>query len=79
MAQVLISIIVTLALHDQAKCERRLGHGVENKALEALLTVGRVLIMFCIYVGFLCVMNSSLKVVSRLNETRMVDDDDWNE
>ena len=45
---------------------------MENKALEALLTVGRFLIMFSIYVGFLCIMNSSLKVDEHERDTSAI-------
>ena len=31
---------------------------VENKAMGTILSVGRYLIMFCIYVGFSCVIYS---------------------
>jgi septal ring factor EnvC (AmiA/AmiB activator) len=62
LAQVLISIAVTLVLSGTAdtkqKVEGDVVFKVENKALGAILTVGRYLIMFCIYVGFSCVIYS---------------------
>ena len=62
LAQVLISIAVTLVLSGASvpnpKVEEDMTFKVENKALGAILSVGRYLIMFCIYVGFSCVIHS---------------------
>jgi len=61
LAQVLISIAVTLVLSGTAKkgeVEGEMVYSVENKALGAILSVGRYIIMFCIYVGFTCVIYS---------------------
>merc|ERR1719235_799736 len=61
-AQVLISIAVTLVLSGTSepnpKVEGDMTFKVENKALGACLSVGRYLIMFCIYIGFTCVIYS---------------------
>ena len=35
---------------------------VENKALGAILSFGRYVIMFCIYVGFACVIHSVVTI-----------------
>jgi hypothetical protein len=62
LAQVLISIAVTLVLSGTSevnkKVEGDMTFKVENKALGGILSVGRYLIMFCIYVGFTCVIYS---------------------
>merc|ERR1719329_2020522 len=62
LAQVLISIAVTLVLSGTStpneKVEGDMVFKVENKALGTVLSVGRYLIMFCIYVGFTCVIYS---------------------
>ena len=62
LAQVLISIAVTLVLSGTSEPNPKVvGHmtfKVENKALVAFLSVGCFLIMFCIYVGFSCVIYS---------------------
>jgi len=61
-AQVLISIAVTLVLSGSSEpskeVEGDMTFKVENKALGAILSVGRYLIMFCIYIGFTCVIYS---------------------
>merc|ERR1719313_1041684 len=61
-AQVLISIAVTLVLSGTSepnpKVEGDMTFKVENKALGACLSVARYLIMFCIYIGFTCVIYS---------------------
>jgi len=60
-AQVLISIAVTLVLSGTAKkggVEGEMVYDVQNKALGTVLSVGRYIIMFCIYVGFTCVIYS---------------------
>merc|ERR1719247_3759679 len=66
LAQVLISIAVTLVLSGTSepnpKVEGDMTFKVENKALGAILSVGRYLIMFCIYVGFSCVIYSILTI-----------------
>ena len=53
-------IAVTLVLSDTSvpnpKVEEDMTFKVKNKALGAIQTVGRFIIMFCIYVGFLCVI-----------------------
>ena len=62
LAQVLISITFTLVWSGTSepnpKVVRDMTFKVENKALGATLSVGRYLIMFCIYVGFSCVIYS---------------------
>merc|ERR1719420_10756 len=61
LAQVLISIAVTLVLSGSAEkgeVEGEMVYKVENKALGTCLSVGRYIIMFCIYVGFTCVIYS---------------------
>merc|ERR1719265_41912 len=62
LAQVLISIAVTLVLSGTSepnpKVEGDMTFKVENKALGTILSVGRYLIMFCIYIGFTCVIYS---------------------
>jgi hypothetical protein len=61
-AQVLISIAVTLVLSGTSTpnkdVEGDMTFTVENKALGGILSVGRYIIMFCIYVGFSCVIYS---------------------
>jgi len=61
-AQVLISIAVTLVLSGTSTpnkdVEGDMVFKVENKALGGILSVGRYIIMFCIYVGFSCVVYS---------------------
>merc|ERR1719399_1365453 len=61
-AQVIISIAVTLVLSGTSepnpKVEGDMTFKVENKALGGILSVGRYLIMFCIYIGFSCVVYS---------------------
>ena len=61
-AQVLISIVVTLVLSGTSvpnpKMEDDMTFKGENKALGAILSVGRYLIMFCMHVGFTCVIYS---------------------
>ena len=53
---------------------------VENKALDAILSVGRYLIMFCIYVGFSCFNDSQRQetkdagAISGLNVLRIIDE-----
>ena len=53
---------------------------VENKALGAILSVGRYLIMFCIYVGFSCVNDSQRQAtkdagaISGLNVLRIINE-----
>jgi len=61
LAQVLISIAVPLVLQGKVvkgKNEGDMEHTVENKGLGGIFTVVRYLIMFCIYVGFTCVIYS---------------------
>ena len=61
-AQVLISVAVTLVLSGTSTpnkdVEGDMVFKVENKALGTVLSIGRYLIMFCIYVGFSCVIYS---------------------
>jgi hypothetical protein len=61
-AQVLISIAVTLVLSGTAEAgkevEGDMVYKVENKGLGGILSVGRYIIMFCIYIGFSCVIYS---------------------
>merc|ERR1719271_830380 len=62
MAQTILCVAVTLVLSGTSepnpKVEGDMTFKVENKALGAILSVGRYLIMFCIYVGFTCVIYS---------------------
>merc|ERR1719263_1074683 len=61
LAQTLISIAVTLVLQGKAEKGENEGdmkYDVENKSLGAILSAGRYVIMFCIYVGFSCVIYS---------------------
>merc|ERR1719453_797817 len=62
LAQVLISIAVTLVLSGTSevnkKVEGDMVFKVENKTLGIVLSVARYLIMFCIYIGFTCVIYS---------------------
>jgi len=61
-AQVIISVAVTLVLSGTSTpnkdVEGDMVFKVENKALGTVLSIGRYLIMFCIYVGFSCVIYS---------------------
>jgi len=61
-AQVVISIAVTLVLSGTSvpnkDVEGDITFKVENQTLGAILSVGRYIIMFCIYVGFTCVIYS---------------------
>jgi len=61
-AQVLISIAVTLVLSGTSvpnkEVEGDMTFTVENTVLGGILSVGRYLIMFCIYIGFTCVIYS---------------------
>jgi hypothetical protein len=62
LAQVLISIAVTLVLSGTSvpnkDVEGDMTFTVDNKPLGVILSVGRYIIMFCIYVGFTCVIYS---------------------
>jgi len=61
LAQVLISIAVTLVLSGKAEVGQTQGEmvfTVENKGLGGLLSAMRYVIMFCIYIGFSCVIYS---------------------
>jgi len=61
LAQTLISIAIPLVLQGtvkQGKTEGDMEYNVENKAVGGILTVGRYVIMICIYVGFSCVIYS---------------------
>jgi len=62
LAQVLTSIAVTLVLSGGTatvgKTEGEMVYKVDNKALGGILSVMRYIIMFCIYVGFTCVIYS---------------------
>merc|ERR1719440_1935314 len=62
-AQVILSIAIPLVMNGTAEVNKDGAEGdmtfkVENKALGACLSVGRYLIMFCIYIGFTCVIYS---------------------
>jgi len=62
-AQVLISIAVTLVLSGTSEPNKNGVEGdmvftVANPVLGSILSVGRYIIMFCIYVGFSCVIYS---------------------
>jgi hypothetical protein len=61
-AQVIISVAVTLVLSGTSTpnkdVEGDMVFKVENKALGTVLSIGRYVIMFCIYVGFSCVIYS---------------------
>merc|ERR1719217_1822818 len=59
--QVVLSMAVPLVLQGEVKIGRTEGdmeYEVENKALGALLIAARFTIMFCIYIGFSCVIYS---------------------
>jgi len=61
LAQTLISIAIPLVLQGSVapgKTEGDMVYTVDNKALGSILTVGRYIIMICIYVGFSCVIYS---------------------
>jgi len=61
LAQTIISIAIPLVMNGtvkQGEAEGDMVYKVENKALGSILTVGRYLIMICIYVGFCCVIYS---------------------
>jgi hypothetical protein len=58
-AQVILSIIIPLVLQGEAKVGKTEGdmeYTVENKGLGSALTIARFAIMFCIYIGFSCVI-----------------------
>jgi hypothetical protein len=60
-AQVLISIAVPLVLQGgvkQGKTEGDMEYTVENQGIGMILSIGRYIIMICIYVGFTCVIYS---------------------
>jgi len=60
-AQVILSIIIPLVLQGEAKVGKAEGdmeYTVENKTLGSILTIARFAIMFCIYIGFSCVIYS---------------------
>jgi len=61
LAQTLISIAVPLVMQGsvaQGKTEGDMEYTVENKGIGAILSVGRYIIMICIYIGFSCVIYS---------------------
>jgi hypothetical protein len=61
LAQTLISIAIPLVLNGSVKAGKTEGdmeYTVENKGIGAILSVGRYIIMICIYVGFSCVIYS---------------------
>ena len=62
LAQVFISITFTLVLSGTSEPNPKVAGDmtfkVESKALGAILSFGRYVIMFCIYVGFACVIHS---------------------
>jgi len=61
LAQVLISIAVPLVLQGKAEVgttEGDMVYKVENQFLGSALSVGRYVIMLCIYIGFTCVIYS---------------------
>merc|ERR1719375_446876 len=58
-AQTILSIIIPLVMQGEVRVGRTEGdmeYEVENKALGAFLTAARFTIMFCIYIGFSCVI-----------------------
>ena len=65
LAQVLISIAVILVLSgtaEKGEVEGEMVCKVENNMLGTILPVGRYVIMFCIYVGFTCVIYSTFTI-----------------
>jgi len=61
LAQTLISIAIPLVMQGnvkKGKAEGDMEYEVENKALGAVLSIVRYVIMICIYVGFSCVIYS---------------------
>merc|ERR1719359_1081425 len=61
LAQTICSVAVPLVLQGdvkQGKCEGDMEYEVENKALGAILAIGRYVMMVCIYVGVGCVIYS---------------------
>jgi hypothetical protein len=65
LAQTILSVAVPLVLQGDVKvgkCEGDMEYTVENKMLGTILAVGRYVIMFCIYVGFSCVIYSILTI-----------------
>jgi len=61
LAQTLISIAIPLVMQGEVKpgkTEGDMEYTVQNKALGGILSVGRYIIMICIYVGFTCVIYS---------------------
>ena len=64
-SQIFISIAVTLMVSGTAEkgmVEGEMVYKVENKVLDSILTVGRYIVMFCIYVGFICVIYSIVTI-----------------
>jgi len=58
-AQTILAVIIPLVLQGEAKAGKTEGdmeYTVENKTLGAGLSIARYVIMFCIYVGFSCVI-----------------------
>jgi len=58
-AQTILSIIIPLVMQGEVrvgKTEGDMEYTVENKTLGTALTVARYIIMFCIYIGFSCVI-----------------------
>jgi len=61
LAQTLISIAVPLVLQGsvkKGKAEGDMEYEVPNKGIGAILSIGRYIVMICIYVGFTCVIYS---------------------
>jgi hypothetical protein len=59
LAQTCFSVAVPLVLQGEAKvgkCEGDMEYTVENKLFGTILAIGRYVMMFCIYVGFSCVI-----------------------
>merc|ERR1719263_1715319 len=65
LAQTCFSVAVPLVLQGEAKvgkCEGDMEYTVENKLFGTVLAIGRYVMMFCIYVGFSCVIYSILTI-----------------
>merc|ERR1719301_503062 len=57
--QVILSLVVPLVMNGQVRVgnsEGDMEYTVENKMLGSALTIARYIIMFCIYIGFCCVI-----------------------
>ena len=83
LAQILISNAIPLVLNGsvkKGKAEGDMEYSIENKALGRILSFGRYIIMFCIYVGFSCFNDSQRQetkdagAISGLNVLRIIDE-----